>query len=162
VDWVPNVIQLHKLHGSVDWKAEAGEVRRDAAADRPLIIYPRASKFEVSNRQPFLELMSRFQMALRRPDTGLLIIGSGFGDDHVVHPVMAAIRANVRLTAVVIGPHLSTKENDHIQEVARLVERGDRRLALLEGRFEEAVPKLPDLVAPTEIEKHNERLSADV
>lgn len=32
VEWVPSVVQLHKLHGSVDWARDAnGEVRRDAA-----------------------------------------------------------------------------------------------------------------------------------
>lgn len=70
VDWVPNVLQLHKLHGSVDWAADSsGDVRRDATVARPLIIYPRSSKFEISYQQPFLELIGRFQAALRRPET---------------------------------------------------------------------------------------------
>lgn len=161
VDWVPNVIQLHKLHGSVDWaRDEAGDVLRDATADRPLIIYPRSSKFEVSYQQPFLELMARFQAALRRPETGVLIIGSSFSDTHIAQPVMAAIAANVRLTAVFISPSLETTENPHIKKMRDLIDGGDRRLALLEAKFEDAIRLVPDLVAPTEAERHESRLAS--
>jgi hypothetical protein len=161
VDWVPNVLQLHKLHGSVDWVGGAdGEVRRDATVDRPLIIYPRSSKFELSYQQPFLDLMSRFQTALRRPETGLLVIGSGFNDDHISQPVMAALRANVRLSVLVVSPSLETSTNPHIGKIRDLIERGDRRLALLAARFEEAVVRVPDLVADTEAERHEARFVA--
>ena len=160
VDWIPNVIQLHKLHGSVDWtQDESGAVVRDPDAKRPLIIYPRASKFEISYQQPFLELMGRFQTALRRPETGLMVIGSGFGDAHVSQPLMAAVAANVRMTAVVIAPDLEESENPHIKRMRDLIAAGDRRLALLDARFEESVPLMPDLVAPTEAEKHEVRLA---
>jgi hypothetical protein len=161
IDWVPNVLQLHKLHGSVDWSAEPnGDVRRDAGADRPLIMYPRSSKFEVSYQQPFLELMGRFQAALRRPETGLLILGSGLHDDHITQPLMAAIRANVRLTAAIVGPSLAETGNEHVRKIADLILGGDRRLALVEATFEELVPVVPDLVAPSELERHEIRVTA--
>jgi hypothetical protein len=161
VDWVPNVVQLHKLHGSVDWAADSnGEVRRDAAEPQPLIVYPRSSKFEVSYQQPFLELMGRFQAALRRPETGLLILGSGFNDEHITQPIMAALRANVRLAAVVVSPGLETSENPNIKRIAALIEQGDRRLGLLATTFEDAVQRIPDLVAPSETERHEARVAA--
>jgi hypothetical protein len=161
VDWVPNVIQLHKLHGSVDWaRDDGGAVLRDESSERPLIIYPRSSKFEISYQQPFLELMGRFQSALRLPETGLMIVGSGFGDAHIAEPVIAAVSANVRLTVVLVAPGIQESDNVHIKRMRDLIAGGDRRLALLDGTFEEAVPLVPDLVAPTEAERHEERLAA--
>jgi hypothetical protein len=161
IDWVPNVLQLHKLHGSVDWSSEpGGVVRRDAAVEKPLIIYPRLSKFEASYQQPFLELMARFQAALRRPETGLLIIGSGLNDDHITQPLIAALRANIRLTAVVVSPGLEESDNVHMRMIRDLIRGGDRRLALLASTFEEAVPFVPDLVTETETERHQARLTS--
>jgi SIR2-like domain len=158
VDWVPNVVQLHKLHGSVDWVQDGSGVARKAEASQPLIIYPRSSKFEISYQQPFLELMARFQAALRRLDTGLVVIGSGLHDDHIAQPIMAALRANVRLSAVVISPGLETSENESIREIAALISRGDRRLSLWATSFEDAVRMIPDFVAATEAERHEERM----
>jgi hypothetical protein len=161
VEWVPNVVQLHKLHGSVDWAADPnGEVRRDAREAKPLIIYPRSSKYEVSYQQPFLELMARFQASLRRPETGLLILGSGFNDDHITQPIMAALRANVRLSAVVVSPSLHESGNPSLKRMASLIQQGDRRLGLFAGTFEEAVHLLPDLVAESETERHEARLAS--
>lgn len=160
VEWIPNVLQLHKLHGSVDWFSSTdGGVERDAAASRPLIIYPRSNKFEVSYQQPFLELMARFQNALRRPDTGLLIVGSGFNDRHLSEPIAAALRTNVRLTAAVVDPALENATAESIELMSRLIQRGDRRLTLVAAAFEEVVPELPDLVPAMESERHEERLS---
>jgi hypothetical protein len=160
VDWVPNVLQLHKLHGSVDWAEAGGEVRRDFGVESPLIVYPRSSKFEASYQQPFLELMARFQAALRRPETGLLIVGSGFNDEHITQPIMAALRANVRLTAIVVSPGLETSDNESVETVRRLIAGGDRRLVLLAGTFEQFVPIVPDLVAETQAERHQARLAS--
>lgn len=126
---------------------------------RPLIIYPRSSKFEVSYQQPFLELMGRFQAALRRPETGLLVLGSGFHDEHITQPIIAALRANVRLSAVVVSPSLEVSDNPSIQTISRLIEHGDRRLGLLAATFEDAVQRIPDLVAQSETERHEARLA---
>ena len=50
--------------------------------------YPRYSKFESSFDQPFIELMSRFQLSLREPNTGLIVVGFGFNDHHMAEPIM--------------------------------------------------------------------------
>jgi hypothetical protein len=159
IDWLPNVVQLHKLHGSIDWSAAGEEIHRAGVSDRPVIIYPRSTKFEVSYRQPFLELMSRFQSALRRPDTGLIIAGSGLSDPHISQPLMAAVRGNVGLNLLVTSSALEQKTEGPVSDLVKLIKQGDRRIALLATTFEEAVPILPDLVAEMEEEKHAERVS---
>lgn len=160
VDWVPNVVQLHKLHGSIDWVEKDGTVLRQGPDERPLIVYPRSNKFEVSYQQPFLELMGRFQAATRRPGTGMIVAGFGFEDSHIAEPFMAAVRGNVGLNVIVVARSLEAEGNGVIGDLKKLIAEGDRRIGLVAGSFEDAVQALPDLVANMEEELHTKRLKA--
>ncbi len=157
-DYIPNVFQLHKLHGSVDWERRGSTVLRQRSPDHPVIIYPRHTKFESSYDPPFLEMMSRFQLSLRQPNVALLVIGFGLNDNHIVQPIMSAVRSNVGLKAAVVDPVLKDTENAAVSGLRGLIQNGDPRLALVAARFEELVPVLPDLVAASEEERHHERV----
>jgi hypothetical protein len=159
VDWVPNVLQLHKLHGSIDWTSDGSAVTRGSVSDRPVIVYPRSSKFEASYQQPFLEMMSRFQAALRRPGTGLIVAGFGFADRHITEPFMAAIRGNVGINIIVLSRSLEKQNNKVTSTIKSLISQGDRRLVLVAGSFPDGVEVMPDLVASTEEEIHQMRLT---
>jgi hypothetical protein len=159
-DYLPNVFYLFKLHGSVDWELGSGQVTKKQIPTKPLIIYPRMSKFESSYDQPFIELMSRFQLSLREPNTGLLVLGFGMNDHHIVQPVLSAIRANIGLKAAIVSPSLKAGKNAAIQSIRALIQDGDWRLSLLNAKFEEIVSLLPDLVKETEAEQHGARLRA--
>lgn len=151
VEWVPNVLHLLKLHGSVDWMpVGGGGVVRSEEPDKPLIIYPRSTKFELSYQQPFLELMARYQASLRRADTGLLVVGSGLADRHLAEPLVAAVRANPRFAAMVVSPSLSQAKGRHIQTLHAEIMSGNRRVSFLEATFEELAPILPGLVPDRE------------
>jgi len=156
-DYIQNVFHLYKLHGSVDWKIEGSEIIKDSKAEKPLIIYPRFSKFESSYGQPFLESMSRFQSFLRQPNTGLLAIGSGFNDSHITQPVLAAISANVSLKVIILGPELEQKLNPAIKHMTAAIKAGDWRISLVNGFFSEFVEAVPDLVQVLEAEQHEQR-----
>lgn len=157
-DYLPNVFHLYKLHGSVDWELSGRQVSKRVDAKKPLIIFPRSSKFESSFEQPFIELMSRFQLSLREANTGLLVIGFGFNDQHIVQPIMSAIRSNVGIKAAIVDPSVKTSQNESITTIKSLIQTGDFRLALIKGTFEEVVPILPDLVKESEEERHRARL----
>lgn len=157
-DYIQNVFHMYKIHGSVDWELRGTQVVKAPLPANPLIIYPRHSKFEASYDQPFIEMMSRFQVALRQPNTGLLVIGFGFNDPHIWQPIMSAIRSNVSLRAILIDPALANAPKDPVKEIENLVRAGDSRLVLLACGFEDLVPILPDLVAATEEERHRDRL----
>ncbi len=159
VEWMPNVIQLLKLHGSVDWDSSGeGAVRVEQPA-RPLIVYPRMNKFEVSYQPPFLDLMARFQVAVRRPETAIIVIGSGLRDRHIAEPLLAAVNTNLRMSLLIVAPDVEATESAAVSEIKRLIERGDRRLGLLSATFEQFVDLTPDLVSQTEEERHRERLA---
>lgn len=143
----PNVFHLLKLHGSVDWDQTSDIVRKAGGTPTtPVLIYPSASKYQLSYQQPYLEFMSRFQIALRQPDIGLIVVGFGFNDAHIVAPIEAALRSNIGLRTVVVSPNVNTSSRaETIAEMERLIGLGDRRLALLSGKFDDLVRLLPDV-----------------
>jgi hypothetical protein len=157
-DYIPNVFHLYKLHGSLDWQQSGAQILKVRDTEKPLIIYPRESKFESSYDQPFLEMMAAFQAALRQPNTGLLVIGFGFNDHHIAQPISSAIRSNVSLKAMMVSPSLETLSRPSLNEVSGLISAGDSRLSLLATDFEKLVEVTPDLVAATEEESHHSRI----
>jgi hypothetical protein len=157
---VPNVFHLFKLHGSLNWRQPStSQTIKSLGPGKPVIIYPRDSKFETSYQQPFLEMMARFQAALREPNTGLVITGFGFNDQHLVEPILTALRSNVSLRLLVANPTISTSKSPAMQWLQSLVEQGDHRVTLLESTFENLVTLIPDLVTKTEDELHQERIA---
>lgn len=157
----PSVFHFLKLHGSVDWNAEGDTVRKVCEKPKsPVLIYPSAAKYQLSYQQPYLEFMSRFQIALRQPDVGLVVVGYGFNDDHLNAPIEAAIRSNVGLRAAVVTPSARAEDRaDSIEWVEDLIVRGDRRLTMLTGTFKELVQLLPDIPPQEERDAHAERVS---
>lgn len=172
LDPIPNLFHLYKLHGSVDWQRQeqSGEVTKWTSGGRPVLIYPRNSKYELAFEQPYLEMISAFQSALRAPDTGLLLVGFGFNDNHLAEPIMSAIRSNLSLKVVVVSPGLAPwingqqggpgecGTNKHLQRLRDLANAGDARITLLNCGFEDMVPLVPDLAAETDLELHMDRL----
>jgi len=101
-DFLESVFHLYKLHGSVDWHRSTDGIVRDPDTKTPYLIYPRNEKFALSFEQPFLEMMSRFQMALREKDTALLLIGFGFNDHHLNQPIYHALATNPNFKLLVV------------------------------------------------------------
>jgi hypothetical protein len=103
-------------------------------------------------------MMSRFQAALRLPNTGLIIVGFGFNDAHLVGPLDSAIRSNASLRVVSVGPAYETKTPEFVTMLEKLVGSGDRRLCIIAAGFEDLVAMIPDLKAPSEEEQHQSRV----
>lgn len=101
-DYLESVFHLYKLHGSVDWHRSSDGIVRDPDTKTPYLIYPRDEKFALSFEQPFLEMMSRFQMALREKDTALILIGFGFNDHHLNQPIYHALATNPNFKLLVV------------------------------------------------------------
>lgn len=93
--------KVYKLHGSIDWFASHEDVvvrRRQGAGYPPddpsrLLIYPQATKYQVTQKDPFARLFAAFRMALNDEKPGVLIIcGYSFGDEHVNEEIALALR----------------------------------------------------------------------
>ena len=157
-DFIPNEFQLYKLHGSVDWERQESRVVKNINPKRALIIYPRSNKFESSYEPPFVEIMGSFLMALRTPNTALLILGCGFNDKHIIEPIMSSVRSNINLKVAVVSPDLESSKNIAVNKIETLIENGDPRLCLLNITFEEIIKYIPDLISESETEQHEKRV----
>lgn len=95
--YLEGVIRLCKIHGSLDWRWEEGELRRcalpfGAEVSHPgmppkpsesVMIYPNPAKDIETLDYPYAELFRDFAAGVCRPNSSLVTYGYGFGDDHV-------------------------------------------------------------------------------
>lgn len=157
-EYLPGLFYLYKLHGSIDWEQQASSAVKVPGTGSPLLIYPRASKFQLSYKFPFFDLLAAFQEQLRRPNVGVVIAGFGFSDLHIVQPILGAIRSNHSLSMVVIDPCLEERPPEAVKRLERLIRAGDPRITLVAGTFEEVSPHIPLLHADTYGEIHTRRM----
>lgn len=97
-----------KLHGSIDWfLSEDGTVLRvrDSDAYPPnkgrVLIYPQATKYIATQRDPFASQFSLLRHALSSGENVLAICGYSFGDDHVNQEIELAISTTENKTTLV-------------------------------------------------------------
>jgi hypothetical protein len=140
-------LHLYKLHGSIHWSVENGELRArhpslvpfaeyrklDAggkarkldevtATYGPIGILPTANKFAQTLSMPFAHLLRSFQIRLSAPQTFLLVLGYGFGDDHVTRIIETALM-NPSLVMLVVEPDPQSPTIKRIQEYKELGRR---------------------------------------
>jgi hypothetical protein len=173
-DYLDSVFHLYKLHGSLDWRRTSTDiVRARDDSGKPVLIYPRDSKYQEAFEPPYLDMSAAFQSALREPDTTLFVAGFSFNDSHIAQPILAALESNMSFRIIVCDPALiddtsivknpvaldaGAPTNAFHKKLLNLAAAGDERIALLHGRFEDLSLALPDLVAETERERHAQRL----
>ena len=86
------MIHLYKLHGSVSWRSntpswrypyglQATESTVDGAESA--VIYPTPAKYGATLGMPYAELFRLFANTIVRPQSTLIVVGYGFGDEHV-------------------------------------------------------------------------------
>lgn len=100
--FIPNVIQLFKLHGSIDWEKDEDKIYQKESTDHPCIIYPASEKYESSYEQPYFEMMSHLQSTLRKEGTFLIVAGFGFQDKHIQNIIKEAVNQNPNFHLIVV------------------------------------------------------------
>lgn len=101
--FITKVIHLYKLHGSLNWEKQEKQIRQTDQPAQPLIIYPASDKYESSYEQPYFEMMSRFQQALRKENVLLIVIGFGFKDKHIQNVILEAVNQNPSFQLVIVS-----------------------------------------------------------
>ncbi len=144
-------LHYYKLHGSIHWQERQDEIHArhpdlsalakyhslDTARKAktlsamkddlpPVGILPTASKFTQTLTMPFAHLFRSFQIRLSAPQTFLLILGYGFGDDHVSRIIEVALM-NPSLVMLVVEPN---PHCDTIDRVRRYKDLGKRAFVL--------------------------------
>lgn len=101
--FIPNVFQLFKVHGSIDWwKDENDDIYQKEGVKNPCIIYPASDKYESSYEQPYIELIAHFQQTLRKEGTLLIVIGFGFKDKHLQSIIKEAVSQNSHFHLLIV------------------------------------------------------------
>jgi NAD-dependent SIR2 family protein deacetylase len=101
--FVSKVFHIYKLHGSLNWTKTNDKVYQKDNAENPLIIYPASEKYESSYEQPYFEMMSRFQQALRKEETLLIVLGFGFQDKHIKNVIVEAVEQNPSFQLLIVN-----------------------------------------------------------
>lgn len=156
VSRLDRVLHLHKLHGSVSWQTETPSMSnpfglRDVqgiAEQGRAVIFPTPSKYGDTLGMPYAELFRRFAKAVVRPQSVLVVLGYGFGDEHVNAIIRQAL-AVPSFTLVIVDP-TPPKPDASGGFVARLRAQKDARVWVVggweAGTFEGFVRRLmPDL-----------------
>lgn len=116
--FVPNVIQLYKLHGSIDWeKQDDGKICQVPKPDCPCIIYPATEKYESSYEQPYFEMMSHFHSTLRKEGTLLIVAGFGFQDKHIQNAIKEAVLQNPNFHLLIVCYGTTKRKQEDGKEV---------------------------------------------
>lgn len=160
------VFHLYKLHGSVNWdQSPSGdiEIKPNPTPERACLIYPAKGKYQQSYMQPHLELISQYLIALREPNTCLIVTGFGFNDDHLSEPIIAAARTNPHLRLIIINPSLneltsSPKGSNRFWDSLYELAKQGEDVWLINATFSEFVEMIPDLKSLTPAQ----RLTRDI
>ena len=146
-------MHFYKLHGSIHWRLKNGElraqhsdvkkyeeyrkkepadkakdlIRSDFAHDyKEFGILPTSNKFIQTLDMPYSHLFRALQARLSAHQTFLLVMGYGFGDDHVTSIIETALM-NPSLVMLVVEPN---PESEIIKKIAKYKELGKRAFIL--------------------------------
>lgn len=153
---VEALFHLYKLHGSVNWDETDDRIVQNDNPKNPCLIYPANSKYQSSYRQPFLEMMSHYLQILRQPSLTLLVIGSGFADDHLFGPIKAALRSNNEFRLVIVDPCIKDKierGDGNYHELKQWKTMIDPRLTFINAPFDQFVGLIPEIYKPNAEER---------
>ncbi|KZY42010.1 hypothetical protein A3731_11615 [Roseovarius sp. HI0049] len=148
-------MQFYKLHGSLHWYVDeagiyrarhrdlsfAASYRKASAQDKALAlesetfsgvgsfgILPTSQKFTQTLGMPYAHLFRLFHARLNQPQTFLLVMGYGFGDEHVTRIIETALM-NPSLVMLVVEPN---PDSEIVKRIRRYQSLGQRAFVLTE------------------------------
>ncbi|MDO3392646.1 SIR2 family protein [Ligilactobacillus sp. 110_WCHN] len=119
-----NMINLLKIHGSVDWERdEKGQLikiltykQKDVIS--PVMIFPSSEKYMQSYQEPYFSLMTKFQELLRKPNTLFMTIGFSFADNHIFEMILQSIKHNNSLSTLITDYTLDDDKNPNWEKLS--------------------------------------------
>lgn len=152
-------IYLAKLHGSLSWREDEGQVYEVQAplageqietfladatlTELGLLVMPRAAKYMQTTGYVFGELFRRFSEFLSRPQASLLVCGYGFGDEHI-NRLMRSALLNPTLQLVIYFPGFSgdSRAPELPEALRKLLSLKNPRVTVVGGGEEAFLDKL--------------------
>ena len=149
-------LQYYKLHGSLHWYVDGSGIYRAQHKDLTFTneyraccnpstkakklhsneynniglfgILPTSQKFMQTLDMPYAHLFRMFHVRLNQPQTFLLVLGYGFGDDHVNRIIETALM-NPSLVMLVVEPN---SKSPIVKRIGRYQNLGQRAFVLTE------------------------------
>lgn len=155
--YLPNIIHLYKVHGSVDWiRKNNGVYKKDESGTskgEPVFIYPSSTKYQNSYDSPYLDMMAAFLEAVQKPKTALLCVGFGFNDKHLNNAITMALRTNPEFMVLVATKDPFNTNGSFNADVRAqfmsAIKAGDSRIAIADCSFETLASLLPNRHKPS-------------
>jgi len=161
-NYLEGVIQLYKLHGSVNWARPSNgksiTIKEKPTPDEACLIYPGKGKYQQSYMQPHLELVAQYLSSLREPNTCLIVAGFGFNDSHLSEPILSAVKTNPHLRLIITDCYAEDwingkdEASHHWKELFDLAQKGED-IWFINASFQDFAELIPDLKSLTPAEK---------
>ena len=146
VSRVDRVVQLCKLHGSINWRRDRDTrtldvlIEHDVADDAvyaEVMVYPSPLKVTEMNGYPYAEMFRHFSATIHQPQSVLFTIGYSFGDDHINRIIYQALSIPSFMLIVVLPsipePVVGTAPGRE-PEIWRLINRvNSKRILVITG-----------------------------
>lgn len=96
-----DIINLMKVHGSLDWFDIDHDVRKLTTDFRydPVMIPPGKNKYRTTHKSPYRELMQKSDDAIKKASS-FLVVGFGFNDDHITPLVSKKTKEGIPIVVV--------------------------------------------------------------
>lgn len=122
---VPNSFNLYKIHGSISWYKDEGDIFEkdyaDIGSEDTVMIYPTPLKDRTTLMVPYFDLFRNFESSLLKQNSVLVTLGYSFADDHINRLILNAL-AIPTFKLIVFG------ESDTI---TKLTELDDKRIIVI-------------------------------
>ncbi len=145
VSRVDRVLQMYKLHGSINWRRRAINdldirIRHTVADDDEygdVMIYPSPLKVAQAHGYPYSEMFRHFSANVHQPQSVLLTVGYCFGDDHVNRLIYQALSIPSFVLVIVlptVSEPPSGQASEPRYEVWRLIHQvNSKRILVITG-----------------------------
>lgn len=148
------VIHLYKLHGSVSWRSSSPSwsdpyglrtTEDTLEGAEAAVIYPTPAKYGATLGMPYAELFRRFANMIVRPQSTLIVVGYGFGDEHVNAIIRQALGVP-SFSLVIVDPQPASNFVTTLRGQAdlRVWFIGGATLGTIEGFVSRVLPDLRD------------------
>ncbi len=145
-NYLTKVAHIYKIHGSIDWTKSGDQIIIKDNPEKPLIIYPNDSKYELSYEQPFFEMMARLQAELRKENVLVICIGFSLNDKHITSVLKEVVSQNPSFELFIVDKNIGDSDNWRwFKGKASL----DSRICLIQETFEDFSRNYPEINTTT-------------
>lgn len=115
-----DIINLMKVHGSLDWFDVDRDVRKlhNVLGYDPIMIPPGKNKYRATHNSPYRELMQKSDDAIKKASS-FLVVGFGFNDEHITPLVSKKTKLGTPI--VVVTKEVTPTTEKELEKAKRVI-----------------------------------------